>query len=159
MSQMNRPEPWFLAQRAELLAIVTLTRVPGLTVQRQTMDHGVDLLAFIPGERWGRVFGVEVKAGTKRDAYITGDGKIRDVIVKNLDRLAGDSPFPVGVLFFDMSDDSGYFGWLLAPSTTESGEPRLERHLTVPVNEVSDEYLHKIVQDVTRWYEARATRS
>lgn len=152
---MSESEPWFLGQRAELLAMVTFTGLPGVTVQQQNADAGIDMLVSIPAERGGRVFGVEVKGAKSRDAYVTANGQVRHRVVDQLHRSAGDSPFPVGLAVFDMSDDSGYFGWLLAPGVTDDGEPKLERRESVAVTPITNEELRRIVEDVRRWYDSR----
>ena len=54
----------FIAERAEQLAIVYLSRSPELTIERLPSDFGVDMLVTVCPDQapTGRVFGVQVKA-------------------------------------------------------------------------------------------------
>src|ERR1700676_335937 len=72
MARAEKTEPWYLSERAEYLAAAALTRVAGLSVERQHHASGVDLIVAIEGGKGGRIFGVEVK-GVKQLAAIVDD--------------------------------------------------------------------------------------
>ncbi len=152
---MNDNEPWFIGQRAELLAAVTFTRLPGVMVRQQPAESGLDLLVTLPADRGGRVFGVEVMGARHRDSYFTPDGHMHAEVVQRVEKQAGDSPFPVGIAVFDVSDDSGFFGWLLAPTESDAGDPKLERRQSVVVMPITTGELNRIVHDVNHWYDLR----
>lgn len=136
------------------MAMLALTRVPGVTVRRQNEDDGTDLLVSLSEVRKSRVFGVLVKGATTTAPYLSAQNLVKPNLIETLQQLAADSPFPIGLLFFDMTDDSGYFGWLVAPGEA-AGELVLANQ--VEVVKINDSVIQTIVNDVDRWYDSRAT--
>jgi hypothetical protein len=145
----------FIGERAEMMAMLALTNVPGVAVRRQNNeDSGVDLLVSVSADRPSRVFGVQVRGATKVATYLAPNGFVKPELIENLKRNAADFPFPLCLFFFDMSDDSGYFGWLLAPGMAP-GELVLRDE--VAVARISDETINAAINEVDRWYDNRAS--
>ena len=155
---MTKTEPWFLSERAEMLAQVAFTRHPGISLHSRTEDSGLDFLVSLPSKQGGRVFGVQVKGARRRETYVTPKLHLRAGLVEQVDQIAGDSPFPIGIAVFDMSDDAGYFGWLLAPTVSDSGIPSLEHRNRITVTPLTPEELGRIIAEVDHWYDSRAVR-
>jgi hypothetical protein len=150
---MDKTKPWYLTERAEILAMVMLTRLPNLVPWRPADDSGVDLFVSTSKNRGGRVFGLVIKAETTFEAQVAPDQRVLPAVLAELEQDAADTPFPTGILILDMSDDSGYFGWYIAPGPMP-GE--LQRKEAIEVVKVNDELLQAIADEVDGWYDARA---
>jgi hypothetical protein len=49
---MNKSEEnWFVSERAEMMAVLALTRLPEVTVRRHSEDYGLDLLVSVSEQR------------------------------------------------------------------------------------------------------------
>lgn len=157
---MQTHEPWYLGERAEHLAMVLLTSFDGVRVERLTAGKGIDLLVSVASPvGGGRVFGVEVKGVRRLSAIADQNGRVRESCVEQLAKIAGDSPYPVGLLAFDMSDDSAYFGWYLAPAFEHDGH----RASVVPTDEIRLQQIRPddvqtLAAEVSDWYDARVRR-
>ncbi|HTE18300.1 MAG TPA: hypothetical protein VK689_07950 [Armatimonadota bacterium] len=154
---MERAEPWYLGERAVHLAIVALTRVPEVTVTREERGYGVDLLVSLGGANsGGRVFGVEVKGVRRIADAVDREWRVRTQYRVQLERLAGDAPFPVGFLVFDMSDDAGYFGWFLEPVVPlNDSAPQVRPVPDLRVEQLTPARLREVIASVSEWYDAR----
>lgn len=157
---MERTEPWYLAERAEHLAIVALTRLPNVSVSRQEQDDGIDLLVTIsPATSGGRLFGVEVKGVKELRDAVDREYCVRKDYYKQLQRLAGDASIPVGLLIFEMLDDKGFFGWFLEPFVpANEGTPEVRLAEDLRVEELTTSKLEEIIRCVNDWYDAQAER-
>lgn len=147
-------EPWFIVERAEMMAVLALTRLPEVIVRRQSEGYGSALLVSVSSQRSARVFGVLVKGATKSTSCVTPQGLVRSDVADKLKSAAGDSPFPIGLLYFDMTDDSGYFGWLFEPGKLPGELVRRDEIEVMPIN---DDVIRHVVEQVDRWYDSRAS--
>jgi hypothetical protein len=146
----------FLAERAELLAFVYLTRREDVIVNRlASADSGVDFLVTLTlgGVPTGRMFGVQVKAhegsvASARELHSPGDLSLRDL---------ADVPLPLCLFVFTMSDDRGYYGWLKEPVVGAPRAPMLRLVDEVSWDELNDAGLARIIGSVNAWYDAQRT--
>ncbi|SOD02656.1 protein of unknown function [bacterium JGI 053] len=153
---MIRDMRQFLAERAELLAFIHLTRREDLIVNRlESADSGVDFLVtlVLGGAPTGRMFGIQVQASEgsatcPRDLHAPGDLPFRDV---------ADVPLPLCRFVFTMADDKGYYGWLKEPVVADRHAPVLRLVEDVRWDELDDEGLARIVGSVNAWYDAQRT--
>jgi hypothetical protein len=65
----------------------------------------------------------------------------------------GQFPYSVGLLYFTMQDDQGYFTWLAEPTTPEDG-PRLLLHSEPRCRKFDQALLDELVASVDQWYDA-----
>src|SRR5437867_2958167 len=113
---MDSKRPWYYADRAEQLATVMLTRHPRLTVDRPAKNYGFDLLVTLLNNGLAELmFGVEVKADLKKSALLDPELVVRKAVSKRITARAAVLTFPIAIMLFDMSDDTGYLGWILQP--------------------------------------------
>ena len=154
---MKASDPWYLAKRAELLAIMMLTRNGKVAVSQSPQAEGLDLLAtIVNGHPAGRIFGVEVKASSDIRTLVAKDGTVRKALAQQLTERLGEYPFPVGAMLFDMQTDDGYFVWILAPSIeVRTGSPTLRRSSPLRAEAVTDDLLRKVIQEIDDWYDAK----
>jgi hypothetical protein len=146
----------FMAERANLLAFIYLTRREDVVVDRlASADSGVDYLVTLTlgGVPTGRMFGVQVKAQegsvtSPRDLHSPGDLSSRDV---------ADVPLPLCLFVFTMSDDRGYYGWLKEPVVASPRAPVLRLVDEVRWDDLDNDSLARIVGSVNAWYEAQRT--
>ena len=145
-------QPWYLAPRAEALAVVILTRRDDLRVERNVFDHGPDLLVSIlrDGALTGRQFGIELKGRVSGARPPRVDART----LRGERERYHDVPFPVCLFLFTMIDDSGDYRWIVEPRV-ENGEARLEVGARLGYEELSDAALDGIVRQVNAWYDAR----
>jgi hypothetical protein len=157
----------FVAQRAEAMAIVALTRHGDLSVEPQEdVEDGFDLLVHLHqnGQRTGRMFGVEVTGSRSlpEDARVsTGGPDAPDRVhiplpvgkKRRLDRYVhSDLPFPLCLFYFTMDDDAGYVRWLLAPD--DDGPAGALRRVTDDTFvELTDDALATLLRTVHDWYD------
>lgn len=115
---MNENDTWYLSQRAELLAVLHLTRRSDLVVSRPADDLGLDLLVSVikNGQYTGRMFGVVVKASVHAVRRHGEKGEYRVQLSARLMASFWDVPFPVCLFFFIMQNDAAYYVWLKEPS-------------------------------------------
>ena len=154
---MGKVEPWYLGERAAQLAILMLTRIPDVSVDRDERGIGLDLLVRIGGPgSGGRIFGAEAKGIRKIADAVGRENKVRAHYRDELEQLAGDAPFPVALLIFDMSDDTGYFGWFMEPVVPRGeGAPEVRPVHELKVEELTNTKLREVIASVTEWYDAR----
>jgi hypothetical protein len=150
---MSKTRPWYLDQRAEALAVVHLTRRPDLAVAKNSPEKGFDLTVEIlrDGRPTQRTFGVQVGA---RVRAITADPA--DVLATAIAHrpAAGDWPFPIGLFYFTMQDEAGYFVWVAEPVVTADGRPKLLSPPTAAPARLDAAAVDGIVAAVDRWYDA-----
>jgi len=150
----------FLAERAEYLAIMLLTRHPDVSVSRPSQDYGIDLLVNAKSsERSAELFGVEVKGYIDVErALLSGRNKVRATIAAALRKQVEHATFPVGALIFDNRTDEGYFGWILEPYTNGVANPELALRSSINVAALDQKRLNEIVGQVHAWYDSRTRR-
>ncbi len=153
---MSNIPKWFLEERTERLAEIYLTRRDDLTVIRQGLPLGTDLLVSVQqdGHDVGRYFGVMLKglmnqiSGVNIDARWVNAPAVRDI------------PFPLCLFVFVMEGDQGYWKWIQEPAVqarrselifnTDTTLRRLDN--TEPPK---TEELTKIISAVNAWYDSR----
>jgi hypothetical protein len=135
----------FLAQRAEKLAFLQLTRRDDLIVTEVAgRERGLDFLVTLArgGAPSVRVFGVQVKAR---------EGSVSDpAALSAFDDTQGasEAPFPLCEFLFTMSDDRGYYRWIRKPLVAGPDDP-------AEWKELNDQALQRIVDAVDAWYDAQ----
>jgi hypothetical protein len=149
---MSNPQPWFVEERAEHLAMMHLTRRDDLRVARHRDASGLDFLVTIlnGGLFSGRQFGVVLKArmaGQKPPRMDTG------TIFREQARFR-DVPFPVCMFFFSLDTDRGYYRWIAEPRT-EDGTATLDLPGQMLFSELDPASLATIIGRVNAWYDAR----
>ncbi len=71
-----------------------------------------------------------------------------------------DATFPVCLFCLRVNDGvetKGYYGWMLEPVVTKTGEPRLKAHETAQFKRLNRKALDEIVSKVNRWYDVLVT--
>ena len=158
-----------LAQfRAKALLTVNLTSRDDLAVEEVAADSGYDFIIRIvkDGSLTNRMFAAEVKASVRGDNAPTVQFPTRQLVYYK------DIPFPVCLFFFLMSNDKGYYRWLVEPTIT-LGQPKLsfrvdeqalgakERKFVTfgpeEFAELNPESLGHLVGSVNAWYDERAS--
>jgi hypothetical protein len=150
---MNKRDPWFIAERAEHLAVMVLTRAAGAVVAHAPFDAGIDLLVSTNATSSSGVFGVEVKGAMDHRRFLKRDNTVRKNLYRRLVSLAKDAPFPVGVLVMGMADDTCLFGWVLEPQIPDRGPPRLRINESVYLVDASSEHMSGVFRLVDAWFE------
>lgn len=149
---MTRDLQYFIVERAKHLAIVYLTRNPGVAVEWMKTDYGLDILVTILQDQLptGRVFGIQIKGQDKA---------IQDIQTAQLPSLSQsqtayfqDLPFPVCQLLFTMEDDKGYYAWMKAPWIV----PKTVHSFNYNHWHSLDEYpINQMITDVNTWYDEK----
>ena len=154
--------------RAKALFTISLTARDDLAVEEVTADSGYDFIIRIvkDGSVTNRMFAAELKAAV-------GEAGLSEIRFP-AQQLAfyKDIPFPVCLFFFSVSNDKGYYRWLVEP-TLSYGKPglafRVDEHdlnaknssyVTFPSQELIEmnaDNLERIVDNVNDWYDQRAS--
>ena|ERR1700741_1471357 len=148
---MGSPDPWYVGMRAEAHALLRMTSRGGVRVARLPKDAGVDLLLTLgSGELSGRHLGVVVRPrATEEDVpRLTPRGVQRER------EAFASTTFPVCMVSFSPSGQTGYFRWIIEPSI-DRGEPALEFARRTHFEPITDALLDRIFAEVTSWYDAR----
>lgn len=104
-----------LADRlAENLAIMVLTRVPGLQLSRLDRSTGLDFIATLDGDGEGNriVFGVDVKSTMNIEKIVGPDGVVEGKTAASIAKVAENSTVPVALLVIDLATEEARFGWV-----------------------------------------------
>ncbi|MBD2441019.1 DUF4365 domain-containing protein [Nostoc sp. FACHB-110] len=139
----------FIAERAEYLAVMYLTRRNDLVIERmKSADYGFDILVTILRDNLptGRVFGVEVKA---KDTAISNLKDISQSITQKTTEYLQNVPFPLCLFLLTMEDDQGYYKWL-NHVIADSSQVSLQWH------SLDENGIRQIVDDVNAWYNAKS---
>ena len=149
----------FVAQRAELLAQVVLTRRKDVHILAlgEKADVGIDLIAHtmtpISGLPVNPYFGVRV-TGT---AHPLDDKKAANRIANQIIRERTARAFilaPIVLMIFSMEGDRGYWGWVMEPLVDGPENPSLHRTTRVEMKEISSGSLDELFSAVISWFEA-----
>ncbi len=156
---MAKSEFWYLAERAEQLAIVRLSRRDDLVINKRSgADYGVDLLVSltIDAEYTGRVFGVVVKAlkSYQQTPSISPAGAEVRFDQREL-KIPDDLPFPLCLFVFVMEDDAGYYRWIKRPAYGLDSRSLLLMDRASSFKRLNNEAVDLIVSEVSAWYESR----
>lgn len=150
---MSKAAPWYLAQRAEALALVYLTRRDDLIVRQQTQgDTGIDYIIEIvsDGRSTGRIFGLQLKA---RTTALQGSALHKSIGI-TYEQWMVELPFPLCLFVFIMETNEGYYKWLSEPVVTDDQKPKLRLNAQGSLEKLSDDQLEHIVNRVNKWYDA-----
>lgn len=150
---MSNPQPWFVEERADHLAMMHLTRRDDLRVMRQHDGSGMDLLVTIlnGGLFSGRQFGVVLKArmGGQKPPRMDARAIAQEQVSFR------DVPFPVCMLFFSLDTDLSYYRWVVEPRV-DPGAATLELPGQMLFATLDGPSLGCIVDRVNAWYDARS---
>lgn len=154
MAQGTALQKRLIAERAQSLALVLLTRREDLDIAESRADVGFDLLVTLrPGPKPGvRQFGVELWGRWPRLAA----DQATKVLQPRLQKLLRHAPFPypVVVFVFTMEDDRGWYAWSAEPSVTDQGA-ELIQHGEPSCHPLDAQALDEIIDAVDRWYDAK----
>ncbi|MES2074927.1 MAG: hypothetical protein V4462_04835 [Pseudomonadota bacterium] len=113
-----------LADRlAENLAIMVLTRVPGLQLSRPDRAIGLDFIATLDGDGEGNsvVFGIVVRATTNIEKIVGPDAVVEGNTAASIAKVAQNSTSPVALLIIDLATEDARFGWVPAHDFDKPG--------------------------------------
>ncbi|MEH1872067.1 DUF4365 domain-containing protein [Nostoc sp.] len=157
---MKTTAPWYIARRAESLAIVYLTRRDDLIISQPTPkpNQELDFLITITkdGVYTGRLFGIEVKAIDSTSNL----NKHNDILKLDKNRLNivqkfQDLPFPVCLFFFILENDKGYYKWILEPKINGQKQVSLNFNEDEELKKLDDKEIANIISSVNSWYDQR----
>jgi hypothetical protein len=131
-----------------------LTRRKGVQVQDAAEGVGVDLLFTFPSgaKRGVRQLGVELKYAL--DPVPNGDPA--SILTQDWGELVkvGPYPFPVGLFFFTMRDDKGWYAWIAEPLVTGDGRAQLPLRQEPECHLLTVESIEALLDCVNAWYDA-----
>jgi hypothetical protein len=144
----------FVADRANALAIVLLTRRRDLSVVEKTTEKGLDYIVTIGSGRGigERTLGIDLAAVLTPLAVGRANRKLKSKMA----RIKSIGPFlyPVCVFLFAAKSDQGYYTWAYEPVVGNDGVPTLKNRSEAHCRELNDDSLEAIVDQVNRWYDA-----
>jgi hypothetical protein len=174
---MAAAEPWFVAERAEALAVVYLTRrddVEVIPVSPAASHPGYDLLIQLrqgdPATRPS--FGIIVKGTRSQRHSNRGTRPASFPIAYKAGELAPNT-IPVCLFVFTVDDELGYYRWLQQPRITNeqatlrnnlpSADQRSDQPdriiLNTAVAPLDNQAIEQMIAQVAQWYEARRRAS
>ena len=146
---------WFIDERSRVLALMYLSRRTDLVIKDvKDRDIGLDFMVSIlkaNETRPVRQFGIALKGSTSPLTIVQLNEALRPAIESFQD--IGQFPYPIGLVYFTMQDDRGYFTWLAEPRVAEGG-PLLLFHSEPHCHPFDTGLLDRIVEAVDRWYDA-----
>jgi hypothetical protein len=170
---MAAEQAWFIAERAEALATVYLTRRDDLHVipmPLHALGPGYDLLVQVDTSNTHKplAFGVEVKGlrGLRSQPHRDNHGIFTVSLGPSTLQHRG---LPVCLFLFTVDDERGYYHWLHKPVITPRGKAELRFDfeplqgktnnrgaITVrdKFGKLDNEAVDRIVGEVHRWYKA-----
>jgi hypothetical protein len=155
---MAPSKTWFIAQRAEDLAIVLLTRFPVTVTREADIGRGPDLRVVIDPDKPGfREFAVEIRGTMRLHDVVDEHDCVRPQLLRASQRMLKDCPFPVAIMVFDVATDAGFFGWLLTP-VIQGGKAGLVKAEPVSVEPATNERIANALSQIRDWYGARPWR-
>jgi hypothetical protein len=163
-------QTWYVAERAEALAAIYLTRRDDLEVvpvSRYDRTAGYDLLVRMRNQGYcdDVSFGVETK-GTRSKRSATK----RDFTVNYTRNQLHSAELPVCVFLFSVDDEQGFYRWLHEPVITPEGRAILRLNVDVGwetfgqrdhvrvrtrFDILDDRAVDRLVSDVKDWYRVR----
>lgn len=155
---MHEQQPWYVAQRAEALALVYLTRRNDVVIrQEHERDDGLDFIVEIVDNArlTRRVFGIQLKGRVSiaAEETVTNTFAIQLTDRARLERI----PLPVCQFLFSVKDSVGFYKWLSEPVIDEDGEPKLRLNGAGTFKKLDTAALAAIVAEVNHWYDALIT--
>jgi hypothetical protein len=175
---MAAAEPWFVAERAEALAVVYLARrqdVEVLPVSPAANHPGYDLLVRL---RRGDAatqpsFGIVVK-GTRSQRHVGRGPRPMSFPIAYTARELAPNTIPICLFVFTVADELGYYRWLQQPQINNQGQATLHYNLpaadqqrdqpdrfiiNTAVAPLDNQVIEQLVAQVSQWYEARRRAS
>lgn len=155
---MTKNQPWYLTERAQNLAIISLTENPNVEVMlQQERDAGLDILARLreDGKLRGRFFGVTVKATLAQQSEDQVSQSKEFYLTKNELPFFDDIPFPVCLFLFTVDNDQGYWAWVKQPILDPVRGPFLQLNDHSKLAKLVPDEINAIVSDVAHWYDER----
>jgi len=155
---MHEQQPWYVTQRAEALALVSLTSRNDVIIRPEhERADGLDLVVEVVDNARParRVFGVQLQGRVSIAAEET-ETETFTIQLKDqawLERL----PLPVCQFLFSVKDSVGFYRWLSEPVIDEDGEPKLRLTGADTFKKLDTAALAKIVAEVNQWYDALVT--
>jgi hypothetical protein len=163
---VEQDEIRLIETRAKALLALTLTSRPDLILHEQDSDYGVDFMVSIRknGTYTSRLFGILLKASVRDSTSISISLPVNSLSYYK------DTPFPLCLCYFFMSNDKGFYKWLIEPAVDQNGSPRLtpgfseetlhSNKSSAPFKiseftELDQEGLSHLVNEVNAWYDAR----
>jgi hypothetical protein len=143
---------WFIAERAQALAFILLTRRDDLDVKETREDNGLDYTVYLKSRTdvGKRPFGVHMAAGMTPVTLDQASKQMKPALQEV--QAIGPFPFPVCLFYFTVKNDQGYFAWAYEPVVTERGHG-LRSHAEARCRTLDDESLEEIISTVKRWYD------
>ena len=143
-----------LELRARSLAVIALTDHPQVEVTReQPSSPRLDILAYL--RREGKTlccqFGIKVEAGLVHEHSTLVAPKLS----REQNELLRETPFPLCLFFFTVDNSQGYWRWLQEPKIDPFTGAVLRFHETGRLAPLSLDEVSKIVQAISKWYDAR----
>jgi hypothetical protein len=154
----------YVAQRAELLAQLVLTRRRSVRVLsfKEPADIGLEFIVQLPPLLKGgktsqpqSCFGVQVEGTSEPledERRATAYAKQQ---WKHLS-LKGFFLAPIAFLLFSMEGDRGYFSWLMEPQVKPGRDPSLTRVTSPDMTKITKMSIDIVFDEVERWFEAMA---
>src|SRR4051812_23692037 len=143
----------FVAERAQVLATIILTRRGDLTVVDTKRDTGLDLHVFIDREDkpMRLAFGVLLRGVLPPVTPAHANRILRTTMAQ----FQGMRKFtyPVCLFFFSMGDEQAFFSWLAEP-VVKDNKPKLVHHEKAHCVPLTDELLDQAVEQIVNWYDA-----
>src|SRR5690242_1614987 len=120
---MSKVDQAYIAQRAEALAIVYLTRRPDLRVAAPEQDYGFDLIVHLVKDSpfSNRIFGIQVEGQRTLDGATSNAQGEWTILQKDV-RPTPEIAIPACVFLFMMDTDQGFFRWVQEPVVKEQGK-------------------------------------
>jgi hypothetical protein len=175
---MAATEPWFVAERAEALAVVYLTHrddVEVIPVSPAASHPGYDLLVQLRHSDAATrpSFGIVVK-GARSPRHVTGGTRPASFPVAYTARELTPNTLPVCLFLFTVDDELGYYRWLQQPQLDNQGQamlryslPSADQRIDQPdrtilntaVALLDNQVIEQLIAQVAQWYEARRRAS
>ncbi len=156
---MTRSIETYIANRAELLANLVLTRRKDVSVLKfsVTDDAGLDLVARVPV----RVHDEEIHASFGVVVMGTNEPLPNEhIATKHANARSKHGPskgfflFPIVLFLFSMEEDQGYYSWLIQPHVTRDEGPTLIRISPLDMTKMSKKSVDHMIDQVRLWFEA-----
>lgn len=132
--------------RGEMLARLVLGRISGIEVKPAPFPRMGDLIVDVGSG----ILSVEVKASREIGRLVKPGRRLSQSLEKSLRRFGSTSLIPVLALIFDVSNDSGFFCWVVAPSQKKG---LVDRPKELQLIEISDSKLEFEISRVVSWYQ------
>jgi len=131
-------QSWVDARRAESMAVLLLSRIPGCYVSKAEPDSAFDFLLSFPSD--GHSLAVEIK-GVKHPPEKTFEIRYSRRDAAAIDRLG----VPLLLLLIDVDKGNSFYGWIRPPIENARLLESASRTLDIPVTELKAGELQRLV--------------